>query len=94
MFLLYKDALDKAVESSTIYCPVNHVHSDITDYQKILSGLQQFCKFFYVRNYLYAAQICKSPRQTNSNTSAAVEVLNNCDFSTLMKQGEYTPCNE
>ena len=38
--------VDKAVESSTVYCPVSCAHSDITDYHKILSGTQQFCKFF------------------------------------------------
>ena len=31
--------VDKATESSTIYCPVQRVHADITDYQKILSGM-------------------------------------------------------
>ena len=32
--------VDKATESSTIYCPVNRVHADITDYHKILTGME------------------------------------------------------
>ena len=31
--------VEKATVNSTIYCPVNHDHADITDYHKILSGL-------------------------------------------------------
>ncbi|XP_065907302.1 uncharacterized protein [Dysidea avara] len=30
--------VDKATESSTIYCPVNRVHADITDYHRILTA--------------------------------------------------------
>jgi len=30
--------VEKATMSSTIYCPVNRVYVDITDYHKILSG--------------------------------------------------------
>ena len=35
--------VDRATESSTIYCPVNRVHADITDYHKILTGKQLYC---------------------------------------------------
>ena len=35
--------VEKATMSSTVYCPVNRVHADITDYHKILSGL------YYIR---------------------------------------------
>ena len=31
--------VEKASISNAIYCPVNRVHADITDYHKILSGL-------------------------------------------------------
>ena len=36
-------SVEKATESSVIYCPFNRVHADITDYHKILSGLQLCC---------------------------------------------------
>jgi len=35
---------DKAIESSTIYCPIKRVHADITDYYLILTGMQNFAK--------------------------------------------------
>ena len=31
--------VDKATESSTIYCPVNRVHANVADYHKILTGM-------------------------------------------------------
>ena len=35
-------SVEKATEKSSIYCPVNRVHADITDYYKILSGLSLY----------------------------------------------------
>ena len=34
-------SVEKATLKSSIYCPISHVHADITDYHKILSGLHQ-----------------------------------------------------
>ena len=34
--------VEKATLKSSIYCPISHVHADITDYHKILSGLHYF----------------------------------------------------
>ena len=47
--------VDKATESSTIYCPVNRVHADITNCHRILTGkLGKLCT--YVRSLSYPAE--------------------------------------
>ena len=37
-------SVEKATENSTVYCPVSRVYADITDYHRILSGLQLLYK--------------------------------------------------
>ena len=40
-------SVEKATEKSSIYCPVSQVHTDITEYHKILSGLYYVVQLVY-----------------------------------------------
>jgi len=61
--------VDKATESSTIYCPVNRVHADITDYHKILTGI--ICNsvlYMITANQLFLiARLLKQSDQYSTN---------------------------
>ena len=49
--------VEKATVSSVVYCPIKRVHADITDYHKILSGLQ-LCCYMQILHYRHCVIVC------------------------------------
>ena len=47
-------SVEKATESSVIYCPISRVHADITDYHNILSGLYYIISLTSLFSYTIA----------------------------------------
>jgi len=82
--------VDKAIESSTIYCPVNCVHADITDYHKILTGIITLHNIFHIVFFIFykAKPLEQDPANIHSLPLNKLEISLS-DHWSLSSKGQY-----
>ena len=67
--------VEKATEKYRIYCPVNRVYADITDYHNILSGLC-YLHQLYVKLILPLLSVADLPKETKATEASDGSLCN------------------
>ena len=62
--------VEKATVSSVMYCSIKRVHADITDYHKILSGLQLHCYYTIIIMYNILLNIVHLSKKSEIHSSS------------------------